>query len=272
MVREISRVIEGIPATDGAGVKINRIIASPLLNFHDPFLLLDEFKSDHKSDYIGGFPPHPHRGFETVTYLLKGRFRHQDSKGNEGLLEPGSVQWMTAGRGIIHSEMPEKDDGLMWGYQLWINLPSGMKMMEPGYQDIPSEKIPSVEGGGRRVRIIAGEFEGTKGPADTKIPVHYFDVELTGTSINIPAPLELNAFVYVFEGVISIGDKKVKKGELGLLAEGAEFSVSAEAGRFLFLAAKRLNEPIARGGPFVMNTKEEIDQAFLDYQNGVLDK
>jgi len=272
MRREVSRVIQGIPATDGAGVNLNRIIASPALNFHDPFLLLDEFKSNDKSDYIAGFPSHPHRGFETVTYLLHGKFRHKDSKGNEGLLLPGSVQWMTAGRGIIHSEMPEKEEGLMWGYQLWVNLPRDKKMMEPGYQDIPREKIPVVSGDGITVKIISGEYDGNRGPAKTQFPIHYFDVALDKAKIELPAPTEMNACIYVFEGEIKVGDKNLKTGELGILGEGTNFNAEGQSGRFLFLAANKLNEPIARGGPFVMNTKAEIDQAFLDYQNGVLDR
>ena len=180
--RVVEQIVAGIKTTDGAGVNLRRIIGSPELNLLDPFLLLDEFKSDDKDDYIAGFPSHPHRGFETVTYLMHGAFRHRDSKGNEGHLRSGSVQWMTAGRGIIHSEMPEQEDGQVWGYQLWVNLPQKYKMTEPRYQDIPAEKIPVVEENGRMVKIIAGEYDGVEGPAESFFPISYFDVTLEANS------------------------------------------------------------------------------------------
>ena len=275
--RVVEQIVTGIKTTDGAGVNLRRIIGSPELNLLDPFLLLDEFKSDDKDDYIAGFPSHPHRGFETVTYLMHGAFRHRDSKGNEGHLRSGSVQWMTAGRGIIHSEMPEQEDGQVWGYQLWVNLPQKYKMTEPRYQDIPAEKIPVVEENGRMVKIIAGEYDGVEGPAESFFPISYFDVTLeANSSFRHPEPTNMNGFIYCYEGEVSVGpeETKVPVGRLAVMGDGdtVELSAGEAGGAFLFLAGERLEEPIARGGPFVMNTKGEVKQAFLDYQNGVLDK
>lgn len=275
MIRAVKQIIRGIPTTDGAGVNLKRILGTPELNYLDPFLLLDEFKSENPDDYIRGFPPHPHRGFETVTYLLHGKFRHRDSKGNEGLLMPGSVQWMTAGRGIIHSEMPETKDGLLWGFQLWVNLPSDLKMAEPGYQDIPAERIPDVRHDDVKVRIIAGEFAGTTGPAKTQFPIVYLDVHMSSAStFTHSIPSEMNSFCYVYEGTVNSGPEddlqRGKEGEMMVFGDGDTVRIVADdsEAKLLYLAANRLNEPVARAGPFVMNSEGELRKAFTDYRNG----
>ena len=275
--RSVSRVLPGMPASDGAGVKLTRLIGQPALDSLDPFLLLDEFRSDNPGDYIAGFPEHPHRGFETVTYMLAGRMRHRDSAGNSGLLQPGSVQWMTAGRGLQHSEMPEQEDGLMWGFQLWVNLPAKDKMTTPRYQDIPPQDIPerSLSGGGQ-VRVIAGEFDGTRGPvqAPSTQPL-YLDVTLQpGEVFDSHVPAGHHAFVYPFVGDVQVqGDvreARLVRGQLGVLGDGATVSVRGgeEGARFLLVAGQPLREPVARYGPFVMNTQDEIRTAFEDFRAG----
>jgi len=271
--RAIERTFKAMPTSDGAGVKLNRVIGRPGLPDLDPFLLLDEFRSEDGADYIAGFPDHPHRGFETVTYMLAGRMRHGDNKGNVGLLGPGSVQWMTAGRGIVHSEMPEQEDGLMQGFQLWVNLPAKDKMTAPRYQDIDPKDIPSlVLDGGVRVKVIAGEVNGTKGAVDTGVTEPtYLDVVLpAGASFAHPVKLGHNAFVYVYDGSVSVGDRKLMKTELGALSDGENIEVVAgDAGsKVLIVAGKPLGEPVARRGPFVMNTMAEIRQAAEDYMAG----
>jgi redox-sensitive bicupin YhaK (pirin superfamily) len=258
---------------------MTRVIGTPALDHFDPFLLLDEFRSDDPDDYIAGFPDHPHRGFETVTYMLAGRMKHGDNQGNTGLLGPGSVQWMTAGRGIVHSEMPQQENGLMWGFQLWVNLPASDKMTKPRYQDIQGDGIPEAEVvPGVRARVIAGELYGVSG-AVTRVATEpvYFDLALdAGTGIEVPLPESHNAFVYVFEGRVSAGPKDdgmpVERGELALLSRGGslELAAGSDAARLILVAGKPLNEPIARYGPFVMNTRQELQQAFLDYQSGRL--
>lgn len=272
--RSVTRRVHGIATSDGAGVKLTRVIGQRALEMLDPFLLLDEFGSDAATDYIAGFPDHPHRGFETVTYMLDGRMRHRDNAGNVGLLESGSVQWMTAGRGIVHSEMPEQDHGLMRGFQLWVNLPASDKMSPPRYQDIVSERIPVVEPApGARVRVVAGELFGACGPVSgvATEPV-YLDVELQpGARIDIPLPPSHNAFAYVFEGDdAQVGTDRLAGNELGVLSLGDSLQLAASdnAVRVLVVAGKPLNEPIARHGPFVMNTPEQIVQAMQDYQSG----
>ncbi len=278
--REITKIIRGMDTSDGAGVKLKRILGSPELNQLDPFLLLDEFKNDDPNDYAGGFPDHPHRGFETITYMMAGAFTHRDSKGHEGHLTAGSVQWMTAGRGIIHSEMPEQTDGLAWGYQLWLNLPGQFKMTEPKYQDIASEKLPIVEKNGVRVKILAGEYGGKKSPGRSFIPFTYLDVRLDpGAIFSQPVPKDQNGFIYVIEGKAKTGNTMepsyVKAGYLGVLGEGDSIEVrnnEKDPLHFLFAAAQKINEPVARGGPFVMNTVGELKQAFYDYQTGNLGK
>lgn len=271
--RTVERIFAGLPTSDGAGVKLNRVIGRPGLPELDPFLLLDEFGSEEGADYIGGFPDHPHRGFETVTYMLDGRMRHGDNKGNVGLLGPGSVQWMTAGRGIVHSEMPEQEEGLMRGFQLWVNLPAKDKMTAPRYQDIDPEKIPDVRlDSGVRVKVIAGRLGNVRGAVDTGVTdPTYLDVHLPdGVAFAHPVPDGHNAFVYVYEGAAAIGGQTLKKGELGVLSRGAEIAVTAGAAdtRLLLVAGKPLGEPVARHGPFVMNTMAEIRQAAEDYMAG----
>ena len=279
-LRKITHIIQGMDTSDGAGVKLKRILGSPELNMLDPFLLLDEFKNDDPNDYAAGFPDHPHRGFETVTYMMAGAFTHRDSKGHEGHLTAGSIQWMTAGKGLIHSEMPEQTEGLAWGYQLWLNLPGKFKMTEPKYQDIPSEKLPIVEKDGVQVKVLAGEYGGQKSPGRSFIPFNYLDVRLEpGTTFSQPVPRDQNGFLYVIEGKAKVGDATepsyVKAGYLGVLGEDDSIEVrNNEKGplHFLFAAAQKLNEPVARGGPFVMNTVGELKQAFYDYQTGNLGK
>ena len=274
--RQVLQTIEGLMTSDGGGVNLKRIIGSPQLDTLDPFLLLDEFRSENPDDYLAGFPPHPHRGFETVTYMLQGSFRHKDSAGNEGLLTSGSVQWMTAGRGVIHSEMPEQEDGLVWGFQLWVNLPKKLKMTEPDYQDIPSENIAEVNEEGVTVRIVTGIYNGTTGPVSAKTGMSYMDVHLeSNTVFNHDLVDGWNSFVYVFEGSVKVGDEnEIFVGNLAVLDTEGEVQLSGghEGGRCLLVAGEPLNEPIARGGPFVMNTRGEVLQAFEDYQNGVFDK
>jgi len=279
MSRTVVHKLRGQPTSDGAGVRMTRVIGTPALDHFDPFLLLDEFRSDDPNDYIAGFPDHPHRGFETVTYMLAGRMKHGDNQGNTGLLGPGSVQWMTAGRGIVHSEMPQQEDGLMWGFQLWVNLPASDKMTAPRYQDIQGHEIPEVDvTSDVRARIIAGELAGVGGGVTSVAtePVYYdlhFD---SGASLNVPLPEGHNVFVYVYGGTVQVGpsgtQSVVERGELALLSRGdaIELAVGDEPGRLILVGGRPLNEPIARYGPFVMNTEEELRQAFSDYQNGRL--
>ena len=274
--RAIVRTVTGEPASDGAGVRLTRILGGASLDTLDPFLLLDEFRSDDPSAYIAGFPPHPHRGFETVTYMVHGTMRHEDSTGTKGLLTSGSVQWMTAGRGIIHSEMPGQTDGLLWGYQLWINLPAALKMTPPRYQDIPAERIPEAAEPERTVRVIAGAYGAVAGAAETLLPVTYLDVALAaGAEFTTAVADGANAFAYVCEGAVrghdTVGrEVRGERGELAVLsAHGAVALAAGEAGaRFLLIAGAALNEPVARYGPFVMNTPEELAQAVEDYQRG----
>ena len=275
--RGVARVVRGMPASDGAGVRLTRVIGQPSLSELDPFLLLDEFRSDNPGDYIAGFPEHPHRGFETVTYLIAGRMRHEDNKGHKGLLTAGSVQWMTAGRGIVHSEMPEQEHGLLQGFQLWVNLPRRSKMTEPRYQEYEPGAIPEATlANGVRARVIAGRFAGRQGPIDAVAtePL-YLDVSLpAGTEAQVPIPVDHAAFVYVFEGSVRVGASAsaVPKGTLVVLGKGAGVTLRADgsASRLLVIAGKALGEPVARYGPFVMSTEAEIHQAVRDFQAGRL--
>ena len=270
--RNIKYLVEGIQTSDGAGVNLTRIIGSPELNMLDPFLLLDEFGSDNPNDYIAGFPPHPHRGFETITYMLNGKFTHEDTAGNKGHLSDGGVQWMTAGKGVIHSEMPEQTEGLVRGFQLWFNLPKKKKMIEPAYHDIQSDQIPVVEFEGGRVKVISGTFQGTTGPGKATYGMMYLDIHLDSKQdITVPIANDWNGFVYVYEGSIS-ANIGVPKGHLAVLDTKDDFlcSSSVENTRLILVAGEPLNEPVARGGPFVMNTKREVLQAFEDYQSGRL--
>jgi len=273
--RELLQTTSGIAASDGDGVRLTRIIGSQELNVLDPFLLLDAFESDNPDDYIGGFPSHPHRGFETVTYLLAGRMRHKDNAGNEGVIEPGGVQWMTAGKGIVHSEMPEQENGLLMGFQLWVNLPAAAKMTEPAYQEFAPHQVPLEQRqNGTLVRVISGTTsDGTRGPVQNSyVKPTYMDVTLpAGADFKQMVGASDNAFIFVTEGKLLIGDSRAHLGhrELGILGAGDQITVSADAAaRFLLVSGQPLNEPVARGGPFVMNTKAEVMQAFTDYQNG----
>ncbi len=279
--RKLQAVIESVAASDGAGVKLRRSLGSRQNLRFDPFLMLDEFFSDNPDDYLAGFPSHPHRGFETVTYMLDGHMRHEDSFGNRGDLGPGDVQWMTAARGIIHSEMPQQAAGRMRGFQLWINLPAREKMKPAAYRDIPAPQIPTaVLAGGGEVRVIAGDFDqpGTRvsGPIGglSTAPL-YFDVRLpAGISTTIPTPLSHNVFLYVYEGDAVVGDdgRALPFRAAGLLTPGAQVRIEAGAQgvRLLLLAGKPIGEPVVQYGPFVMNTPEEIQQALSDYQRGQL--
>ena len=277
--RIVNKIISGQATSDGAGVELVRMIGQPALPELDPFLLLDAFRSDNPNDYIAGFPPHPHRGFETVTYLLNGRMRHQDNAGNEGVIEPGGIQWMTAGRGIVHSEMPEQEDGLLEGFQLWINLPGAHKMTAPAYQEHGDAGIPVEARAGARVRVISGTTsQGTTGPVTQPLtePL-YLDVSLDpGASFEESLPDGHNAFVYLISGDITLpdqnGDKLImQRDQLAVLSkgDGVRLQGGEATSRFLLVAGKPLNEPIARGGPFVMNTEAELRQAFSDYQSGI---
>lgn len=272
--RSIQKVIQGVQTTDGAGVNLTRIIGSMELNMLDPFLLLDEFGSDNPKDYIAGFPPHPHRGFETITYMLNGKFRHKDSAGNEGYLTDGSVQWMTAGRGVIHSEMPEQTEGLVRGFQLWLNLPKEKKMIDPAYNDIPAKKIPIVDFEGGSARIISGKFLGITGPGEPHTGVLYYDIDLDlSARFTMPIDNGWNAFIYIYEGSVRL-DREINQGHLIVLNQEGELDLTAgkEGAKFIVVAGEPLNAPVARGGPFVMNSKGEVLKAFEDYQNGILDK
>jgi quercetin 2,3-dioxygenase len=277
VLRPAARIVRGMAVSDGAGVKLNRLIGTPQLEQVDPFLMLDEFRSDDAADYIAGFPEHPHRGFETVTYMLAGRMRHADNKGHEGRLDAGSVQWMTAGRGIVHSEMPEQEDGLMWGFQLWVNLPAKDKMTAPRYQEIPASEIPTAPlVGGATVKVIAGDVAGVRGPiTGIATAPALFDIALpAGGEAILPVPAPYAAFLYPFEGAITIagsGGSALHR-ELAVLGAGDAVHMAAASGqaRVLLVAGKPLNEPVARYGPFVMNTAQEIRQAAIDYQAGRL--
>lgn len=274
--RHVVRLTAGMPTSDGAGVKLTRLIGSPQQPPIDPFLMLDAFGTERPQDYIAGFPSHPHRGFETVTYMLAGRMRHRDNHGGEGLLVPGSVQWMTAGRGIVHSEMPEQIEGEMRGFQLWVNLPAKDKMQAPRYQDIAPERIPSVTFSGGEAKVIAGQFLGAKGPVSAVATQPFFiDVRLdAGAALDIPLPRGHNAFVHVFAGALVLpasgGETRVATGQLAVLSDGDALALRAEAAgaRFIVVAGQPIREPVAWHGPFVMNTNEEIRQAIADYQAG----
>jgi redox-sensitive bicupin YhaK (pirin superfamily) len=276
--RPVRRVVRGMPTSDGAGVKLRRVIGQPQLPDLDPFLLLDEFGTDKAEDYIAGFPDHPHRGFETVTYMLDGRMRHRDNHGNEGVLVPGSVQWMTAGRGLVHSEMPEQQEGRMRGFQLWLNLPGRDKMSEPKYQEFGPERIPLARPApGVAVKVIAGQVGEVVGPIQQPATEPtYLDVSLEpGATFEHVLPEEHAAFLYVFEGTLKAGASDVKTHELAVLGDGREIKLTGIAAgadgkgaRAILVAGRPLREPVAKYGPFVMNTNEELHQAFADYQSG----
>jgi hypothetical protein len=270
--RHITRKLPGMPTQDGAGVKLTRLVGTPTLPDIDPILMLDNFRSDDPKDYIAGFPEHPHRGFETVSYMIKGAIRHLDNHGGQGVVTDGGVQWMTAGSGVAHSEMPEQTEGQMFGFQLWINLPAAEKMRAPWYRDIPASEIPQIDlGGGAQAKLIAGEWNGVKGPGPERTTAPFIaDVALAAlTSAEVPVPAGHAGFLYVFEGEAHAGREVIKQGEIGVLSDGGKLNVTTHAGaRFLVVAGKPLNEPIAKYGPFVMNTQDEIRKAIHDYQSG----
>jgi quercetin 2,3-dioxygenase len=281
--RTLAQVIPSVPTSDGAGVKLRRSLGSGHERLRiDPFLMLDEFYSDDPNDYLAGFPPHPHRGFETVTYMLDGHMQHKDNFGNTGDLGPGSVQWMTAARGIIHSEMPQQSAGRMRGFQLWLNLPGTEKMKPASYRDIPAGQIPTVAlPGGGEARVIAGSLD--VGGARTQGPVNgdgakptdplYLDVHLpAGASFTAPIPPGRNAFLYAYEGSATIGGQPLPHRAAGLLSDGDAVTVTAgsEGARCLLLAARPLGEPVVQYGPFVMNTREQIEEAIYEYNMGTL--
>jgi len=280
--RTVRRVVKGMPTSDGAGVKLTRVIGQPQLPDLDPFLMLDEFGTEKAEDYIAGFPDHPHRGFETVTYMLDGRMRHRDNHGNEGVLVPGSVQWMTAGRGLVHSEMPEQQEGRMRGFQLWLNLPAREKMTQPKYQEFGPERIPTATPApGVTAKVIAGRVAGVAGPIEQPATdPTYLDLAIEpGATFRAPLGEEYAAFLYVFEGSVEVGAgedaRTVRTHELAVLDEGSEVEVKGVAAgadgrvaRAILVAGRPLKEPVAKYGPFVMNTREELEQAFIDFQNG----
>lgn len=273
--RTIERLIEGVATSDGAGVKLTRVLTGNLQRRLDPFLMLDAFGSDDPDDYIAGFPDHPHRGFETVTYMLSGRMRHHDSAGHQGLLENGGVQWMTAGHGVIHSEIPEQEHGVMEGFQLWLNLPAQRKMTEPWYRDFPSEAIPEYTTPKNvTVRVIAGSSNGVAGVVtrETTEPL-YLDIHMpAGAEFSTAIPGTHNAFIYVYRGTVTVGGVEVASRRMGILsntpgANGVTLTAGEDA-RLILVAGKPLNEPIVQYGPFVMNTQEEIHQALDDFRSG----
>ncbi len=283
--RGVTRLVEAQPTSDGAGVSLNRTIATDALSHLDPFLLLDEFNSENPDDYIAGFPDHPHRGFETVTYMIEGRMRHADNAGGGGVVRSGGVQWMTAGRGIIHSEMPEQEDGKMQGFQLWVNLPAKLKMSAPRYQGLDPDEVPEVtHEDGAVIRIIAGEHDGVRGPvADIVAEPLYLDVALPpGAAVTQEIPAGHTGFAYVFEGeALSVVEGGPDAGNgsaapvpyrtLAILGDGDAVALRNDTGkpaRALLIAGKPIGEPIVRYGPFVMNTREEILQAFADFNEG----
>src|SRR5438067_1603602 len=281
--RAVERLVGGQFVMDGAGVKINRVLTQPLQRRLDPFLMLDAFGSDKPGDYIAGFPEHPHRGFETVTYMLTGRMRHRDSAGNEGLVTNGGVQWMTAGRGVVHSEMPEQNEGLMEGFQLWLNLPAADKMRAPWYRDIPAEEVPRFTlpsdagagvGGNVTVQVIAGSSHGVAGAVQREgTEPLYLDIELpAGAAFEQPLPAGHNAFFYVYRGEAVVDGKAVPQARMAILdnAAGADgVRIKAETpSRLILIAGRPLNQPIAQYGPFVMNTNEEVFQAVEDFRAG----
>ncbi|MBL8437921.1 MAG: pirin family protein [Zoogloeaceae bacterium] len=276
--RAVERLVRGQATSDGAGVKLTRVLTQPLQRRLDPFLMLDAFKSDNPGDYIGGFPDHPHRGFETITYMIAGRMRHRDSTGGEGVLENGGVQWMVAGRGVIHSELPEQADGLMEGFQLWLNLPAQDKMTAPWYRDIPTGAIPeATTPEGVTVRVVAGESHGVAGAQQRPVtePL-YLDLHLpAGSRFEQPLPAGHNAFVYVYRGEVAVGAEaeRVPERTMAILANGADrdgitLQACTAPARVLLIAGAPLKEPIAQYGPFVMNTADQIQQTLADYQAG----
>ena len=275
---EVKKIIKAIKASDGAGVKLKRSIGTPEADYIDPFLMLDEFGSENKDDYLAGFPPHPHRGIETVTYMLYGEFEHEDSTGSKGKMAPGDVQWMKTGRGIIHSEMPAMTGGKLLGFQLWINMPAKLKKNKPEYLYIKSNEIGVHKDSEKTVKIIAGKYEKAEGPqTNHNVEPIYFHIILNEKKeFKCEVPEKHNSFIYLLKGELKIGEKehnKTNDSNLILLERGNKLTVMAnKKTEFLFVAGKPIGEPIARGGPFVMNTKAEILEAIQDYNNGTFAK
>ncbi len=273
-LRTIRQRVPAFEVTEGAGVSVHRSIGTPALKNLDPFLMLDHFGSDNPDEYIAGFPEHPHRGFITFTYMLDGHMGHRDSMGNRGDLQAGGAQWMKAASGVIHSEMPQQTNGLMRGFQLWINLPAAEKMSDPGYQEFSAAAIPEVARDGARVRVLAGEFDGVRGVVDDPATaVLYLDVGLTaGATFSLPLADSRNAFVYVFEGDAQLAGDALPRHTLAVLGQGDRFEIAAggQGARFILVAGRPIGEPVVQSGPFVMNTREEIEQAFADYRDGRL--
>ncbi|WP_417567232.1 pirin family protein [Marinobacter sp.] len=277
-LRSLKQIIPALETSDGAGVRIKRSIGQRQSVRLDPFLMLDEFGSAEAADYIAGFPSHPHRGFETVTYMIEGHMLHEDHLGNRGDLRNGGVQWMTAGRGIIHSEMPQQEEGVMRGFQLWLNLPAAEKMTEAGYRDIQPEEIPEIAFDGGMIKLIAGTMEvdgrSHRGavPDRSTQPV-YADIHLVpGGSIRLPVPETHNSMLYLYEGDASLGDARLQSSAANILGDGDQISVQAgnSGARLLLIAGKPIGEPVVQYGPFVMNTREEIEQTLQDYRDGRL--
>ena len=275
---EVEKIIKPLAASDGAGVKLKRSIGTHLIDYHDPFLMLDEFGSEDKDDYIGGFPAHPHRGIETVTYMLSGEFEHEDSTGAKGRMSPGDVQWMKTGSGIIHSEMPAMPDGKLHGFQLWVNMPAKFKMNKPEYIYINSKEMSIHKDEDKTIKVIAGNFNNAEGPVKNhNIEPIYFDIEIQNQKEFVfDLPATHNSLIYLVEGEINVGKKnhdKVKDSTLIILSKGKRLKVSSSTqAKFLLISGKPIGEPIARGGPFVMNTKAEVLQAVQDYHNGTFVK
>ncbi len=275
---EIKKIIKALNASDGAGVKLKRSIGTPEADYIDPFLMLDEFGSENKDDYVAGFPPHPHRGIETVTYMLNGEFEHKDSTGAKGIMASGDVQWMKTGRGIIHSEMPAMKEGKLLGFQLWINMPAKLKKNKPEYFYIKAKEIGLHEDEEKIVKVIAGKFKKAEGPEKNHNvePIYYHVILKEGKIFNCDVPIGHNSFIYILKGELKIGEsdhKKTENSNLVLLNRGTKLTAKAnKSTEFLFIAGKPIGEPIARGGPFVMNTKAEILEAIQDYNNGTFAK
>ena len=275
---EVKKIIKAVNASDGAGVKLKRSIGTPEADYIDPFLMLDEFGSENKDDYVAGFPPHPHRGIETVTYMLSGKFEHEDSTGSKGNMEPGDVQWMKTGRGIIHSEMPAMSEGKLHGFQLWVNMPAKLKMNKPEYIYIDSGQMQIHKDTEKKIITIAGNYGDAEGPVKNhNVEPIYFDIELEKEKdFNLDLPPTHNTFIYLIEGEIKVGDKnhdKINGSTLILLTKGEKLNVKGiTKSKFLLISGKPIGEQIARGGPFVMNTKQEILQAIDDYHNGTFVK
>ena len=275
---EIKKIVKSIETSDGAGVKLKRSIGTPEADYIDPFLMLDEFGSENKDDYVAGFPPHPHRGIETVTYMLKGKFEHEDSTGAKGIMSSGDVQWMKTGRGIIHSEMPAMSDGQLLGFQLWINMPAKLKKNKPEYIYIKNKELGTYSDDEKVVKVIAGKYKDVEGPEKNHNvePIYFHIVLKNGKEFSCEVPEGHNSFIYLLKGQIKVGKtnhEKTNDSNLILLKQGKNLQVKAEKeSEFLFIAGKPIGEPIARGGPFVMNTKAEIIEAINDYQNGTFAK